>query len=374
MTVTQTERASGAAPPDPGPPLVEPSGPAGPSAWRVRGRLVLRVVVAVAAATAVYAAFLVAKGADPAEVLQAMWESAFGDANSFGETLVRTAPLLLAALAVAVPARAGLFNIGGEGQLLLGAVGAAGTAYLVDDRMGTAPTLVAMALGGALAGMVWALIPAVLKLVASTNEAITTLLLNYVAAILLAWIVFEPWKDPTSFGQAYSESLEGPELLPILWGERVNIGIVIALAAALGVWFAFGRTRWGFKLSVVGGNPSAAKRAGFRVGGLTVGAMALGGALAGLGGMVEVAGVEQRLRPDMMVGFGYIGFLASWLARHHPLRAVGAAAALGAIAVGGNGLKIASGLSGAAVNILMALVLLAVLGWGRPSETGAEAA
>jgi simple sugar transport system permease protein len=221
--------------------------------------------------------------------------------------------------------------------------------------------------------MAWALVPALLKLVASTNEAITTLLLNYVAGILLAWIVFEPWKDPASFGQAYSESLEGPELLPILWGDRVDIGILIALTAALVVWLAFGRTRWGFKLSVVGGNPSAAKRAGLSVGGLTVGAMALGGALAGLGGMIEVAGVEQRLRPDMMVGFGYIGFLASWLARHHPLRAIAAAGALGAIAVGGNGLKIASGLSGAAVNILMALVLLAVLGWSRPTEK-AEAA
>jgi ABC-type uncharacterized transport system permease subunit len=356
------------------PPIERPPAPApeeerraGPSprqlALRRRAAGGGRWLLAVTAALVIFCAFLVAKGAAPLEVLDSMRASALGDANSVGETLMRSLPLLLAALAVAVPARAGLFNIGGEGQLLLGAIGATGMAFALDGGAPTAVTLVLMAVAGAAAGALWAAIPAVLRVATGTNEAITSLLLNYVATIVLAWIVFGPWKDPASLGQAYSEQLTGPERLPILWGNRVHVGVVVALVAPLVLWAVFRWTPWGFKLRVLGGNAEAARRGGLRVGGLAVGAMLVGGALAGLGGMLEVAGVEGRLRPGMLVGFGFIGFLASWLARHHPVRIIGAATLLGAIAVGGNGLKFVSGLSGAAVNVLMALVLLGVLGW-----------
>jgi general nucleoside transport system permease protein len=329
----------------------------------------VRWVLVFGAAFLIFAAFLVAKGADPIEVYESMWRSAFSSGNNLGETLMRATPILLAGLAVAVPARAGLFNIGGEGQLLLGAIGAHATATALGDSLPTLITLVLMAIGGATAGMMWALGPALLKRYTSTNETITSLLSNYLAAILLAWLVFVPWKDPQSLGQAYSTELTGPQSLPVLWGNRVNAGIVLAALVPVLLWLAFRYTPWGFKLKVIGGNPEAARRAGMAVGSLTVGAMAVGGALAGLGGMVEVAGIEGRLRPGMMLGYGYIGFLASWLARHHPIKIIAAAILLGGIAIGGNGLKITAGLSGAAVNVLMALVLLAVLGWGtRPSQ------
>lgn len=335
--------------------------------WRARGFAALRWALAIGGAVVIYSAFLIARGADPVDALTAMWNTAFGSSTSFGETLVRTAPLLLVALAVVVPARAGLFNIGGEGQILLGAIGATGMAFSLGDSLPSAPTLVLVAIGGALAGMAWAAIPALLRLLTDTSEAISSLLLNYVAGFLLTWLVFSPWKDPSSLGQAYSERLDPAATLPVLW-SRVHIGIVVALAAAVAVWLLLNRTAWGFRLSVVGGNPEAAKRAGFRVSALAVVAMLVGGALAGLAGMVEVTGVEGRLRPSMMAGFGYIGFLASWLSRHHPLKAVVASFALAAIAVGGFGLKISTGLSGAAVNVLMALVLLAVLGFAQRKE------
>ena len=331
-------------------------------------RSVARWILVLGGAVGVFALFLLAKGADPAEVAEAMWRSAFGDERTTGETLMRAAPLLLAALAVAVPARAGLFNIGGEGQLVMGAVGAVGMGYAVGTALPTAPTLVLMALAGAAGGMAWAAIPVLLKLWTATSEAIVSLLLNYVAAIVVAWLVFEPWRDPRSTGQAYSTELEGPQRLPILWGDRVNAGILVAAVAAPVVWWAFTRTRWGFRLRVQGGNGEAARRAGFAVKRLAFSAYAVGGALAGLGGMVAVAGVEGRLRPDLLVGVGYTAFLASWLGRHHPLKVALAALALAAILVGGTGLKIAAGLSGGAVNVLMALVLLAVLGWGRRKE------
>lgn len=348
-------------------PLGDPLGgePAAEASWRQQlPRTLLRWTVVVAATVAIFSAFLQAKGADPIEVLRAMWESALSTPDSVGETLIRATPLLLAALAVAVPARAGLFNLGGEGQLLMGAIGA----IVVADRLGgTAPsviTLGAMAVGGAAFGAAWAFLPAILKVATRTNEAISSLLLNYIAGIIVTWLCFEPWKDPLSLGQAYSRELEGPERFPVIWGERVHPGIFIGLAAAVVVWAVLRWTAWGFKLKILGGNPTAARRAGLAVGGLSIAALVVGGSLAGLGGMIEVAGTEGRLRPDLLAGFGFIGFLASWLAKHDPLRAILASVVLGAIAVGGSGLKISAGLSGGAVNILMAVVLLAVLGWG----------
>ncbi len=334
-------------------------------------RAVVRWAVLIAATLAIFCAFLVAKGAAPGEVLRSMWDTALGTPDSAGETLIRATPLLLAALAAAVPARAGLFNLGGEGQLLMGAIGAIAVANVLDGGAPTVVTLTAMALGGAALGALWAAIPAVLKVVTKTNEAIASLLLNYIAGLVVTWLCFEPWKDPVSLGQAYSRELTGPERFPVIWGQRVHPGIFVGLFAAVALWLILNHTTWGFKLRVLGGNPSAARRAGLAVGGLSVAAMVVGGAMAGLGGMIEVAGTEGRLRPDLLAGFGFIGFLASWLAKHDPLRAIGASVVLGAIAVGGSGLKITAGLSGGAVNILMALVLFAVLGWGqRPTGEG----
>lgn len=321
-----------------------------------------RWVATLGAATLLYAVFLIARGADPITVLQAMLASSLGDLNAIGETLIRATPFLLAALAVAIPARAGLFNIGGEGQLMIGAVGGLFADRILGGALPMVHTLLLVGLGGAAGGLLWAAIPGLLKVYTNTNEAISTLLSNYLAALLLTWLVFAPWRDPASLGQAYSTLVS--YRLPILWGNRVHVGIVVALIATVVVFLVLRRSSWGFSLRVVGGNPEAARRAGLPVGELQLTALMAGGMLAGLGGAIELTGIEGRLRPDMLVGFGFIGFLASWLARHHPLKAVIAATALGAIYVGGSGLRLASGLSGSAVNLLMAVMLLAVLGWG----------
>lgn len=341
----------------------------GPAASRVAARW----AAVVAGTLGIFSAFLVAKGADPVEVLESMWDTALGNSDSFGETCLRAMPILMAALATAVPARAGLFNLGGEGQLLLGAVGAFVIADQLEGAASTGVTLALMACTAALFGAAWAALPALLKVLTRTNEAISSLLLNYIAALIVTWLCFEPWKDPQSLGQAYSRELEGPERFGVIWGNRVHAGIFVALAAAGVLWVVLRSTTWGFKLRVLGGNPAAARRAGLAVGGLSVAALAVGGAMAGVGGMLEVAGTEARLRPDLLAGVGFIGFLASWLARHDPLKIVVSSLLLGAIAVGGSGLKITAGLSGGAVNILMALVLFGVLGWGtKPAVEGSS--
>ncbi|GJM38711.1 MAG: ABC transporter permease [Acidimicrobiales bacterium] len=325
----------------------------------------VRTAGSVAAAAIVFALLLIANGTDPVEGYRAMWDSVTRDSNSFGDVLVRLTPYLLAALAVVVPARAGMFNIGGEGQLLIGAVGAMVAANTLDQAVGRGPTLVCMAIAGMLAAALWPGIAAAFREWTGTNEAMSTLLLNYVAALILAWLVFGRWKDPAAAGYPRTRILDDVESLPLLWG-RVHIGILIALGAAVSVWAVLRYTSWGFRLGVLGGNAEAARRAGLRTGRLSASALMVGGALAGLGGMLQVSGVEQQLRPGLMSGYGFIGVLAAWMVRHHPLKAILSAGLLAAIAVGGNGLKIRAGLSGASVNILMALMLLAVLGWGTP--------
>jgi ABC-type uncharacterized transport system permease subunit len=227
--------------------------------------------------------------------------------------------------------------------------------------------IVVMMLAAMAAGALWAAIAAVLRLTLRVNEAITTLLLNYIAIDVLLYLVYAPWKDPHGSGQPSTRALVDRAHLPLLGSptSKVNAGILIALVATGIIWLALRSTTWGFGLRVVGGNPEAARRAGLPVGMLLISAMAVGGALAGLGGMVHFAGAEFKLRPGMTANFGYIAFLASWLARHRPERVALAALLLSAIAVAGDSLQIDSNLPAASVNILMALVLLAVLGGAR---------
>jgi simple sugar transport system permease protein len=334
-------------------------------------RTTARWLLAIGAAFIIFAAFLLAKGANPIDVYHSMWESMAGDSKSVGQLLVQTAPFLLAALAVVVPARAGLFNIGGEGQLLLGAIGAMFMADLLGNSATPVVELVLLATGGIIGGALWAAIPALLKRYTLTSEAITSLLLNYIAALLLAWLVHGPWKDPTSLGFPQSRTLEVDESFPKVFDSQVHAGVFICVIVAVIVWAILKYTPWGFRLRVVGGNAEAARRAGFAVGAISMTAMLFGGALAGLAGMIEVSGVEGQLRVGMMSGYGFIGFLASWLVRHDPLKVIGSALLLGAIAVGGNGLKTSAGLSGAAVYILMAVLLLAILGWSQKKRVRA---
>ncbi|HEY8201543.1 MAG TPA: ABC transporter permease [Actinomycetota bacterium] len=335
-----------------------------PAVARAAGRL----AVAYAGALVVFGALVAAKGANPLQVYASMLRSTFLDQSSAGEVLVRATPLVLAALAVAVPARAGLVNVGGEGQIVVGAVAAAGAGLALDQVLAGTVTILAMALAGALAGALWAGIAALLRLTVKVNEAITTLLLNYVAIDLMLYLIYQPWKDRGGSGQPATRALAEQARLPLIAGTRVHTGIFLALVATVVVWLALQKTSWGFRLRVVGGNPEAARRAGLPVRWLLLSAMLVGGALAGLGGMAHFAGAELKLRPGMTFGFGYIAFLASWLARHSPGKVAAAALLLAVIAIGGDSLQIDSGLPAAAVNILMALVLVAVM--ARPGSAG----
>ena len=277
-------------------------------------------------------------------------------------TLLRATPFVFTGLAVAVPARAGLVNIGGEGQFVIGMVAAAGVALHLGDQLPASVLLPLLALAGAAGGLVWAGIAAVLRVAVNLNEALSTLLLNFVAPLVLAYMVFGPWKDKSGFSNLpqtveFTQSAQ----LPVYGLTRLHLGIIVAVAVAVLVWVILDFTRWGFRARCVGGNPEAARRSGMAVAAMIVVTLAAGGALAGLGGMIELTGVEGRLRPGIGVGFGYIGFLASWLVGHRPLGIVGAGLLLGAISVAGDSLQIDYGLASKSVYVLMALVLLIAL-------------
>jgi simple sugar transport system permease protein len=322
----------------------------------------LRWSAAIVGAVVIFGAILLANGANPIEVFSAAVVNTLFVPSSLQEILIKAGPYALAALAVVVPSRAGLVNVGGEGQLIVGGVAAAGVGLATTALPGTL-SLLLMVLAGALAGMAWAGVAAALRLTVRVNEAVSTLLLNYVALDLLLFLIYQPWKDPHGTGQPATAPLADAAQMPVFTGSKVHVGLVLVVLAAAGVWAVFRYTSWGYRLAAVGGNPEAARRAGMPVTMLLLSAMLVGGALAGLGGAIHLTGVEHQLRPSFGSQLGYVGFLASWLARHRPGPILVAALVLAALAVAGDSLQIDSQLPAATVNVLTGLILVAVLGW-----------
>jgi simple sugar transport system permease protein len=310
---------------------------------------------------AVFAVFLLLVKTNPLDTYWAMLKSTVGDSYGLGEVAVRAAPLILTALATALPARARLINVGGEGQLAVGALATAAMAMLLGDHLPQAPTLILLGLAGMIGGAAWAGLAGVLRVKLKLNETICTLLLNYIAFLFVGYMVHGLLKDPASFNWPFSPPLADAARFPTLPHSRVHLGILIAPIVAGLVWYFTSRTYWGLRLRVVGGNPEAARRAGLNVERIQLLTMLVGGMLAGLAGMIVVAGVEGRLRPATGVGFGYVGFLAAWMVNHDPLWLIGSAILLAMITVSGDALQITAGLPASSVNILMALVLLGVL-------------
>jgi simple sugar transport system permease protein len=286
--------------------------------------------------------------------------------------IVRTTPFILTALAVALPARAGLINVGGEGQLLMGAAGAGAFAFYVGGGLPLVVMLPLMLLAGCVGGLLWAGIAAVLKNAFNVNETISTLLLNYVSALFLGYLIHGALKDKASYGFAIGKEIPESAKLPQFGTSTVHIGIFIAIGVVVAVWLLIERSRWGFKAQVVGGNPEAARRGGIPVGKTVMVALLLGGAIAGLAGAIELCGSEFRLQTGMGVGFGYIGFLCSWMVAHKAAWIPTGATLLAAISVYGDNLQIDYGLPAASVYIVMAGIVLFVLAWrGTKSMKGA---
>jgi len=321
----------------------------------------LRWLVLILGPLGLFALFLLAVGADPIETYRTMYFSALGDRYGISEVLIRAAPFILTGLAAAVPARVGLINVGAEGQLAVGALGTAAMAVILADAFPGWITIPLLMIAGALGGAAWSGVAGFFRVRMGLNETISTLLLNYVAVLVVGYFVHGLLRDPESFNWPFSPPLVDGARLATIGGTRLHWGVLVAPIAAVLVWFLISRTYWGLHLRVVGGNPNAARRAGLNVGRMQLLMFLLAGALAGLAGMIEVAGIEGRLRPTTGVGYGYVGFLAAWMVSHDPLWLIGSSILLAIIAVSGDALQITAGLPASSVNILMALVLIGVL-------------
>jgi ABC-type uncharacterized transport system permease subunit len=305
---------------------------------------------------------LVLAGENPLTIYRAMLSGSLGNWNGVAETLVKTTPLLLAGLGVAVAFRMQLWNIGAEGQLYLGAIFATGTALFLIP---TAPGWImvpAMVVAGLLGGAFWGLIPGALRAWFGASEIITSLMLNYVAILFSEYLVHGPWRDPQAYGFPGTPPLPDAGWLPHWGATRVHLGLLFGLIAALLLWVMLRRTRWGYEIGVIGENARAARYAGMPIGRSILLVMALSGALAGLAGMSEVAGIGHQLQRNLSPGYGYAAIIVAWLARLHPIGAILVAFLLAALTVGGDQLQMTLGLPAAIAPMLQGTILFFLLG------------
>ena len=305
--------------------------------------------------------FLVAIGRPPLLTLLQMVLYAFGDGYSLSESLVKATPILLCALAVILPARLGLITVGGEGQLYFGAL--TGTAVVISAP--TAPMIVllpAMLLAGAIGGAFWSSIAGLLRARCNVNETISTLLMNYVAVLLVSYAVYGAWKDPTSLGWPATIPFPKAATVPSAFGTRAHAGLVVGIIAAAVLHVAVSYTRWGIELKVLAGNRKVAAMAGFNFIRQTILVMAIGGALAGFAGICETSAIQGRLQGGISAGYGLTGFLVAWLSGQHFLRAIPVAILIGGLIAAGDALQLYSKIPSASATILQGLLFVAALG------------
>lgn len=317
-------------------------------------------------------AFFAAIGQPPLALLGALVQAAAGSRYALTETLVRATPILLCALATAVPARMGLISVGAEGQLVFGALLGTGCVLALPAQLPATVMLPAMLAAGALGGALWAAVPATLRALAGVNETLSTLLLNYVAALLVTWLVFGAWKDPASLGWPATRPFPDAARLPSFWDSRVHLGLWLALAAALLVHVLLGRTRIGLTWQVLGAANGSrlAAIAGIGPRRHLLLAMALGGALAGLAGIAEASAIQGRLQQNLSGGAGLSGFLVAWAAGHHALRMVPMALLVGGLLAAGDGIQMMAGVPSSLTLVIQGLLFVAVLALGQVGQAG----
>jgi simple sugar transport system permease protein len=312
----------------------------------------------IVAAFAVGAVFLAATGHDPVHAYREMAVGAFGSSFAVEQTLVKAIPLSLAGLGVALAFTMGLWNVGAEGQLAVGALAASWLA-LSAGALPAAVMLPGLLLLGALGGAAWALTPAALRAYAGVSEIISTLMLNYVALLWVDYLVFGAWADPTAFSFPYSRRFPDSARLPLLYGD-VHLGALIALAAAAGLAVLLGRTRWGYEIRTIGASPAAARYAGIPVRRRILLVMAASGALAGLAGAGEVSGVIHRIQQGLSPGYGFTAIIVAWVAQLRPWAVVLVAVLFAALLNGGFVIQTA-GVPAAIAYMLQAMILAFVL-------------
>ena len=320
---------------------------------------VLLPVLAVLAGLAIFGAFIAAVGKSPADLYGYVWRGGFGTAFSLQNTMQRTAPLLLTALCVALPAQLGLVMIGGEGAFVLGGLGAAWAgAHLAG--MGAFGSVL-MAIAGALVGALWIGIAGALRHWRGVNETISSLLLAYLGIALFNHLVEGPLRDPGSLNKPSTPPIDASLKIGSMFGLNVHWGFLIGCVACLLAAFVVGRTTFGFAARIAGGNARAAAVQGLPVGKLILAFAAAGGAAAGLAGAIDVAAVQGSANASIVAGYGYAGILIAFLARQNPLAIIPMAILIGGIQASGGLVQRRMQLPDATVQVLQGILFVCIL-------------
>jgi simple sugar transport system permease protein len=334
--------------------IVEPRGLV---SWKVR----LGVPIAsVLAAFLVAGIFLMLTGENPIEVYGEMLSAAFGTPRGISETLISATPLILTGVAAAIAFKMLVWNIGGEGQFIMGAVIASGVAIWLGDGLPSIVMIPIVIVAGGVGGAFWAAVAAIPKVYLGTNEIITTLMLNFIALNLMNFLIFgssSPWQDPASpqfpQGRPIPENARLPEFF-----FRLDVGIFIAIALAIAAWYLIGKTRWGFAVRVVGDSSDTARYAGIGVARKILSVFLLSGAFAGLAGGLFVAGPVGALDPRSLdLGLGFTGIIVAALAGLHLIAIIPVAVLMGALNNAGPSLQ-AIGVPTATVTMLQGAILI----------------
>ncbi len=302
-----------------------------------------------------------ALGKDPVRGLEMFFWLPIKNGYAWGELLVKATPLLIIALGLAVCFRSNVWNIGAEGQYIIGAIFASGVAMMAD---GTSSRWIVLPiiLAGVLGGMVWAGVTAVLRDRFNANEILVSLMLVYVAVQVLSYLVGGPWKDPMGFNFPQSKNFEAVTRIPRLFdGSRVSIGVVMALVGVLGLWVFLFRTRAGFSLQVGGLAPAAARYAGFSSRGALWTALLISGGAAGLAGALEVAGPIGQLTLYVPAGYGFAAIIVAYVGRLHPVGMVFSALLMSMFYIGGEMAQSRLGLTKSLTGVFQGLLLFSLL-------------
>ena len=313
--------------------------------------------------------FVSAAGANAFEVFHTIYRAAFGSWFSWQNTLVRSAPLMLTALCTAIPARMGLIVIGGEGAMVAGGM----TAAVVGATLNGWPPFIvisAMLLMAAIVGGMWIGAVGALKFYRGVNETISSLLLNYIAIAIMSFLVIGVLRDPTTLNKPSTEHIGEANMIGAMGDSSIHWGLGIGIIVCVVLWFVMRRTTFGFGVDMAGGNIRAAQISGLHVGKMLLIVCFIGGAAAGIAGMIEVAAVHGRANVSLNAGYGYAGILVAFLARHNPAVIIPVAILLGGIQASSGLLQRAHDLPDATAHVLQGIIFVIILAseslYGRP--------
>ncbi len=324
--------------------------------WRYASPL-----LALAITVALGIGLFVLLGKDPVRGLQMFFWEPLKSAYALGELMVKATPLLVIALGLAVCYRSNVWNIGAEGQFVMGAVAAGGVAMLADKETGRW-IVVAVVLAGVAGGMFWASITAWLRDKFHANEILVSLMLVYVADMVLGYLVYGPWKDPAGYNFPQTKTFEAVTQIPrLMSGSRVSVGLILALIGVAAVWIFLFRTRAGFAQQVGGLAPAAARYAGFSSRRALWTALLVSGGAAGLAGALEVAGPLGQLTPYVPAGYGFAAIIVAYVGRLHPVGMVFSAVLMSMFYIGGELAQSRMGLPKSITGVFQGLLLFSLL-------------